>query len=109
MMMKSVAIAAGAAVLALGAYTPARANEGLAASKGCVACHQVKPTGAPALGPVYTDVAAKYKGDAAAEAMLVERVIKGGDGHWQTLMPAMPPNAVTEDEAKKLVQWIMSL
>jgi cytochrome c551/c552 len=40
--------------------------------------------------------------------MLVEKVIKGGDGNWETTLPAMPANAVTPEEARTLVQWIMT-
>jgi cytochrome c551/c552 len=80
----------------------------LAMAKGCMGCHQAAAPGAPTLGPLYADVAAKYKGDAAAEDMLVEKVIKGGDGNWETTLPAMPANAVTPEEARTLVQWIMT-
>jgi cytochrome c551/c552 len=80
----------------------------LAMAKGCMGCHQAAAPGAPTLGPLYADVAAKYKGDAAAEDMLVEKVIKGGDGNWETTLPAMPANAVTPEEARTLVKWIMT-
>jgi cytochrome c len=81
---------------------------GLAQAKGCMACHQAAAPGAATLGPLYADVAAKYKGDAAAEDMLVDKVIKGGDGNWETTLPAMPPNAVTPEEARTLVKWVMT-
>ncbi len=80
----------------------------LAQAKGCMACHVAPAPGAPSLGPLYPDVAAKYKGDAAAEDMLVDKVIKGGDGNWDTALPAMPPNPITPEEARTLVKWVLS-
>jgi cytochrome c len=52
-------------------------------------------------------VAKKYKGDAKAPEMLAQKVIKGGQGVWGPI--PMPPNKVTDEEAKKLVAWVLSL
>jgi cytochrome c len=46
-------------------------------SKGCMNCHE---NDKKKVGPAYKDVAAKYKGDAAASGMLVAK-IKDGKGH----------------------------
>lgn len=74
-------------------------------SYACLGCHQVD---AKMIGPGYKEVAAKYKGDAAATAMLIEKIKNGGAGTWGE-MP-MPPNATVSDEdAKALVGWILSL
>jgi cytochrome c len=83
----------------------AMANEDLAKSKNCLVCHSVD---AKRIGPSYKDVAQKYAGKADAEAMLIEKVLKGGGGNWGG-MP-MPPNPqVSPEEAKTLVQWILGL
>ena len=101
--MKAILVAA-AAVAAL-ASNAALANEQLAKEKNCLACHAVDQK---LVGPAYKDVAAKYKGDKSAEGKLVTKVLKGGSGVWgQIPMPANPQ--VNEAEAKKLVQWILSL
>ena len=76
----------------------------LATEKGCTACHSVDKK---VIGPAYKDVAKKYKGDAKAPDALAAKVIKGGQGVWGPI--PMPPNKVSEDEAKKLVAWILSL
>jgi cytochrome c len=74
-------------------------------SYACLGCHQVD---AKMIGPGYKEVAAKYKGDAAATDMLIEKIKNGGVGTWGE-MP-MPPNATVSDEdAKALVSWILSL
>jgi cytochrome c len=38
--------------------------------------------------------------------MLAAKVKAGGKGAWGQI--PMPPNNVTEDEAKKLVAWVLS-
>src|SRR5512147_82425 len=103
---KIVSTLVGAAFAALVA-APALADdagEKLAKDKGCTACHAVDKK---VVGPAYKDVAKKYKGDAAAPAKLAEKVVKGGSGVWGPI--PMPPNKVTDDEAKKLVAWVLSL
>ncbi len=68
-----------------------------------MACHDVAQK---KVGPAYKDVAAKYKGDAKAPAMLAAKVKAGGKGAWGEI--PMPPNNVTDDEAKKLVAWVLA-
>jgi cytochrome c len=76
----------------------------LATDKGCTACHAVDKK---VIGPGYKDVAKKYKGDAKAPELLAQKVVKGGQGVWGPI--PMPPNKVSDDEAKKLVAWILAL
>ncbi len=77
----------------------------LATSSGCMACHQVEMK---VVGPAYKDVAAKYKGDAAALEMLVAKVKAGGSGTWGQI--PMPPNAhVTDDNIRAILTWVLSL
>jgi len=96
----AAAVAAG-----LLSAAPAFADEALAKSKNCLACHSVDKK---LVGPAYKDVAAKYKGDAGAAARLAEKVQKGGSGVWGQI--PMPPNPqVNAEEAKKLVEWVLSL
>ena len=93
-----------AAIAAL-ASNAALASEQLAKEKNCLACHAVDHK---VVGPGYKEVAAKYKGDKSAEAKLATKIQKGGGGVWgQIPMPANPQ--VSDAEAKKLAQWILSL
>jgi cytochrome c len=81
------------------------AEEKLAQSKNCLACHQVDTK---LVGPAYKDVAAKYKDDPAALDKLVKKVRAGGSGVWGQI--PMPPNPqVSEAEAKTLVSWILAM
>ena len=87
------------------AATPALANEELAKKNACTACHAIDKK---LVGPAYKEVAAKYKGDAKAQAMLEEKVKKGGVGTWGQV--PMPPNgAVKDEDVKALVKWVLSL
>ena len=97
-------IAASLIVAAGLVATPALANLELAKKSNCLACHMVDKK---LVGPAYTDVAKKYKGHKDAEAMLVKKVIAGGSGVWGQI--PMPPNPIKEDEAKLLVEWILSM
>jgi cytochrome c len=78
--------------------------KGLAQSKNCFACHAVDKK---LVGPAFQEVAKKYKGNGDAEAALIKKVIGGGGGVWGTI--PMPPNPVSQDEAKTLVEWVLSL
>lgn len=82
----------------------ASASQTLAQSKGCMTCHQLDKK---SLGPEFKEIARKYKGDKAAEAMLVKKVKTGGTGVWGRAV--MPPNAHVKDEdIKTIVHWILS-
>jgi cytochrome c len=86
------------------ASAPALADQALATSKNCMACHAVDKK---IVGPAYKDVAAKYKGDKAAVDKLATKIMKGGSGVWGAIpMPANPQ--VNDAEAKKLAAWILS-
>ncbi|MCM8882032.1 MAG: c-type cytochrome [Candidatus Thiodiazotropha sp.] len=76
----------------------------LATTSGCMACHQIEMK---VVGPSYKDVAAKYKGDAAAVDMLVEKVKTGGSGTWGEI--PMPPNGhVPEESIRAIVSWLLT-
>ncbi|MDR7148790.1 cytochrome c [Hydrogenophaga palleronii] len=91
-----------AALTALSA--PALADEALAKSKNCMACHAIDKK---LVGPSYKDVAKKYGADAKAVDALAEKIVKGGSGVWGAIpMPANPQ--VSAAEAKKLSAWVLS-
>ncbi len=53
-----------------------------------------------------SDVAAKFAGQAGAEAELAQRIKNGSQGVWGPI--PMPPNAVSDDEAQTLAKWVLS-
>ncbi|MCU7891282.1 MAG: c-type cytochrome [Candidatus Thiodiazotropha sp. (ex Ustalcina ferruginea)] len=76
----------------------------LATTSGCMACHQIEMK---VVGPSYKEVAAKYKGDAAAVDMLVAKVKAGGSGTWGQI--PMPPNGhVPEENIRAIVSWLLT-
>jgi cytochrome c len=86
---------------------PAMADEALAKSKNCMACHAVATK---MVGPSYKDVAVKYAGDGEAVKKLAVTIQKGstpGKGNWGPV--PMPANTqVSEAEATKLAAWVMA-
>lgn len=99
--MKAVCVAMMAAGIVMAGQ--AHADEALAKAKNCMSCHAIDKK---LVGPAYKEVAAKYKGDKAAPAALAAKIKAGGKGVWGQV--PMPPNNVTEDEAKKLAAWVLS-
>ena len=103
-MKVSMLVLAGAAMLAAGAVQ-AQDAKALLQNSGCTACHSDDKK---LVGPAYKDVAAKYKGDAAAAGKLAEKVKKGGSGVWGPV--PMPPNAnVKDDDIKTMVAYVLAL
>ena len=89
------------------AVVPASQEAGrrLIQSGTCLSCHQVDK---PSIGPSYTAVARRYRGDTAATARLVRKIRGGGSGVWgQVTMPAHPQ--LTEAQAAAMVAYIRSL
>jgi len=96
-----VAMMAAAGIVMAG---QAQADEALAKAKNCMSCHALDKK---LVGPAYKEVAAKYKGDAKAPAMLAAKIKAGGKGTWGPV--PMPPNNVTPEEAGKLAAWVLAL
>jgi cytochrome c len=95
--MKKSITAALAVGLVVGAGAAlSQSADDLLKSKGCLGCHDFDKK---KVGPAYKDVAAKYKGDAQAEGMLVAK-LKEGKGH-------MKINA-SEAEIKTLVGRVLA-
>jgi len=83
---------------------PALADQALATSKNCMACHAAEKK---LVGPSYKDVATKYAGQKDAVDKLAAKIMKGGSGVWGPV--PMPANAqVSEADAKKLAAWVLA-
>lgn len=93
----------------------------LAAKSGCTTCHGIEankpgPNGMKPIGPAWIDVAAQYRGKPGATEFLTRVVLEGSNpysSHWKDKVSglSMPPNAVaiTEGNARLLVNWILAL
>ncbi len=93
--MKAIMIAAvmEAGALATGS---ASASEALAKSSGCLTCHSIDTK---KMGPSFKEIAAKYKGNAAAEGKLVQ-ALSTAKGH--------PEVKAKGDDVKTLVKWVLA-
>ncbi|MDD1017090.1 MULTISPECIES: c-type cytochrome [Pseudomonas] len=93
-------------LLASASLQPAVAADGLALfqSKSCVACHAVD---SKLVGPSLKDVAVKNAGVKGAADTLASHIKNGTQGNWGPI--PMPANAVSDDEAKLLANWVLSL
>ena len=83
---------------------PVFADQALATSKNCMACHAIDKK---LVGPAFKDIAAKYASDKSAADKLAVKIIKGGSGVWGPI--PMPANTqVNEAESKKLAAWVLT-
>ena len=79
--------------------------EKLLTSHHCLACHR---RDSKVVGPAFVDVGARYHGQPGAEAMLAERILKGGRGHWGPV--SMPPQPQLDDDTLRgMTRWILQL
>ena len=102
--MKIATILAATALLGFGAAAQAQNAQELAKAKNCFACHAIDKK---LVGPSYKDIAAKYKGNKDAAAILAKKIREGGVGVWgQVPMPANPQ--VSAPEADTLAKWVLS-
>jgi cytochrome c len=79
--------------------------QNLISKSDCKACHDIEKK---SLGPAFTAVALKYKGDNGAEDRLAKKIISGGSGVWgDAAMPAHP--SFSTNDAATIVKYILSL
>ena len=72
---------------------------------GCKACHAIANE---SVGPDYTAVSEKYKGDANAKAYLTNKIKNGGGGVWGERV--MPGHTHLEDQQiSEMVDFILSI
>jgi len=71
----------------------------------CFSCHQ---TDAKSIGPRYTDVALRYKGNDAALDTLKQKLKTGGAGTWGEI-PMPPQLTITDEEADAALRAILAL
>jgi cytochrome c len=101
----AVVTAAAAAVAASAAHA-ADAPRGfvIAKSNACLGCHTLDRK---LVGPSFQQVAARYKDNTQAEALLARKVKDGGSGVWGAIpMPAHP--AMSDADIRTVVDWVLA-
>ncbi|MCK7491140.1 MAG: c-type cytochrome [Comamonadaceae bacterium] len=93
------------AALALLGPSLAPASEAMAQKAGCTACHALDKK---SVGPSWKDIAARYKGDAKAPALLAARVRQGSQGVWGAV-PMVPvgPAQISDAQLKSVLDWAL--
>ena len=83
----------------------AQADLALADKSTCLNCHAMEKK---LVGPSFAAIAAKYRGQPDAAALLRSKVEKGGQGVWGPV--PMPPMAyLPKDDVQAIVNWIVKL
>ena len=104
-------VIAGLLALASSAYAlDIPAAEAVARQNNCFNCHTVAKKVEDKEGPMYKDVAAKYKGKPEAEQRLITHLTTGEkakfpDGHEE---PHKIVKTKDQAELKNLIAWILS-
>ncbi len=70
--------------------------------KGCPYCHDMRRK---LLGPSFLDISRRYGPEDREE--LVKSLLMGSRGKWGK--DAMPPQKLSEEEARIIVDWILNL
>lgn len=90
--------------LMVGSAFAATDGQALAKKNNCMTCHNLK---GKKVGPGFNEIAKKYRGDAAAQAKLEQKVRKGGSGSFgKAMMP--PQKGVSDKELKNIIGWILN-
>lgn len=76
------------------------AAQTLMEKNGCTACHAATQK---VLGPAWSDIREKYKGQAD---YLADRIRAGSSGVWGNI--PMPPQALGADDAQTIARWLSS-
>lgn len=96
--MKKLLFAAAIALgLSLGGVAQAQDAAKLATGAGCMKCHDVEKK---KMGASFKSVAAKYKGNADAEKMIVAK-LKSGEGH--------PKGEASDADLAAITKWILAM
>ncbi|WP_043200839.1 c-type cytochrome [Paraburkholderia acidipaludis] len=100
---------AGLALAGVIAVAPVQASatpDGLAVARNnaCMGCHAVDRK---LVGPSFQQIAARYKGDPAAQGKLEKKVRDGGSGVWGAIpMPSHP--GMSAADIRTVVGWVLA-
>jgi len=84
---------------------------------GCTNCHDIRNT---LVGPSFTAIAERYRGEKDAEEKLYKSVREGSQGRWydptsttiygiRRVMPPQDEKRVPDAELRAMVRWILGL
>ncbi len=70
----------------------------------CKSCHIY---GNGKVGPLFKQIAQKYKNDADAEAKIIDAIKHGSKGKWKFVAPMKAYPKVTDKQLKAIAKWIL--
>jgi cytochrome c len=77
----------------------------LARALKCHACHSLEE---PLIGPPYQAIAARHSAERQLMTeVLARKIVRGGGGNWG-LVPMVPNEHVSEEDARTLARWILA-
>lgn len=99
-----VAMALSAMVVATATVAAETDGAALVQQRRCHGCHHATQT---LLGPSYAAIAARHGANRATmEQILARKIIVGGAGNWG-VVPMVPNEQVSDDEARIIAKWIL--
>jgi len=81
------------------------AGKALIAKSDCMACHKLD---GKLVGPGFKQIAKKYPSNEENKNTLAKKVVEGGSGVWGAI-PMSPHPALSVDDAKKIVTYVLSV
>jgi cytochrome c len=85
--------------------SPKAAGETLVKASDCSSCHAQDRL---VVGPSYSDIADRYRGQSGIAEKLAAKVKQGGSGNWGAV-PMSPHPDLTDLQLKEMMEWILSL
>jgi cytochrome c len=107
-LLRTRRIGAAAALMALFGAAPAFAADvvPLLTAKRCNACHDMKAT---LIGPPYAAIAVRHRANKENMVeVLARKIVLGGGGNWG-IVPMVPNEHVSIDEARAMAKWILEI
>jgi len=105
-LLKAAAIVALLCCGSVNAAQAQNAGEQLVVEHRCNACHSMSE---PLLGPPYIAIASRHSPDKEIMIdVLARKIVHGGGGTWG-LVPMVPNQWVSIEQAREMAQWILSL
>jgi len=103
--MKTRYLIAMTAALSVSSVVFAADGDSLFKQHKCNSCHAMDKK---VLGPSVKDIAAKYQGDAKAQATLEAKVRSGGKGVFGTMPMPATKASVSDGDIKTIVEWMLA-
>lgn len=72
----------------------------------CLGCHAEKQK---VVGPAFAEIARRYDNTPQSYTYLINRIKNGGVGAWGAVPMPANKNNITEDEIRKVIDWIFTM